>query len=588
MDYSLNLVGRIYFLDIPGSRSPAEAVRHIVSAIKPVFRLYRSFSDEELVRLSAASAIENVAASSGVIIPYVSSQYRYAEIHNYRAMFVAGLAHGLERPTLILKSDDIKVPLDIRDFTTDYRSVDDIDRQVEQFREQVDAAFEDLTSQKQRTGGLLQNISVGDPAAENEFTTLQGYYLPVDAFGTVLHGHVDLVTGRKGSGKTALFFRLRDSLRENKQNVIVDLRPGGYQLTRLKEAVMEHLTAGSREYLISAFWHYLLLLEIVHRIIEMDETRHRFDHRISELYQRLEGLYVRSDLNFQGDFSERLLRLTQSVIQRYSEDKNITVSGSIKGSDITRIVYAHDIPILERTLSEYLQYKEGVWILFDNLDRGWSTGGVSSDDVLILRTLVNASRKLKRDLMQKNVNCHTIVFVRNDVYEILMQDSPDYGKEIRVNLDWTDKRQLLELLRRRLEYSYPAFNRRSLTEIWDQLFDPPVDGNTLGPEFLIQKCLMRPRNVIKLFQHCRAFAVNVGHDRIEQTDVAKALEAYARGLAKEVDREIGDVFHRARKIIYGFVHEPSEMTYDDILVLSLSRQDRFMKCSGPAARLRVA
>jgi hypothetical protein len=128
-----------------------------------------------------------VSASSGVIILYVSSQYRYAEIHNYRAMFVAGLAHGLERPTLILKSDDVRVPLDIRDFTTDYRSSDDIDRQVEQFRAQVKGTFEDLSSKRQRVGSPLQNINIGDPAAENEFTTLAAYYLPVDAFGSVLH-----------------------------------------------------------------------------------------------------------------------------------------------------------------------------------------------------------------------------------------------------------------------------------------------------------------------------------------------------------------------------------------------------------------
>jgi hypothetical protein len=119
LDYPLNSVNRVYFLDIPGT---LDAIRHIVSGIKRVFRLYRSFSDEESVRLSASSAIENVASSSGVIMPYLSSQYRFAEIHNYRAMFVAGLAHGMERPTLILKSADMQVPLDIRDFSNDYKT----------------------------------------------------------------------------------------------------------------------------------------------------------------------------------------------------------------------------------------------------------------------------------------------------------------------------------------------------------------------------------------------------------------------------------------------------------------------------------
>ena len=36
--------------------------------------------------------------------------------------------------------------------------------------------------------------------------------------------------GRKGSGKTALFVQLRDTKRERKPNIVVDLKPEGYQL----------------------------------------------------------------------------------------------------------------------------------------------------------------------------------------------------------------------------------------------------------------------------------------------------------------------------------------------------------------------
>jgi hypothetical protein len=33
---------------------------------------------------------------------------------------------------------------------------------------------------------------------------------------------------------------------------------------------------------------------------------------------------------------------------------------------------------------------------------------------------------------------HCIVFVRNDVYDTLMRNSADYGKESRAALDWND------------------------------------------------------------------------------------------------------------------------------------------------------
>ena len=36
-------------------------------------------------------------------------------------------------------------------------------------------------------------------------------------------------------------------------------------------------------------------------------------------------------------------------------------------------MYTHDIKRLRELISNYLQRKEAVWVLFDNLDKGWST-----------------------------------------------------------------------------------------------------------------------------------------------------------------------------------------------------------------------
>jgi hypothetical protein len=166
--------------------------------------------------------------------------------------------------------------------------------------------------------GVLQRLSIGDSAAENEFTTLKSYYIPTDAFGRTLQGQIDLVSGRKGSGKTALFFQLRDRLRADKKNVIVDLKPEGYQLTQLKDQVLKFLKAASQSYLITAFWHYIILLEIVHRIIESDKSRQKFDHRLPQLYQKLSAVYSSADVEFEGDFSQRLLRPASSSARRRS------------------------------------------------------------------------------------------------------------------------------------------------------------------------------------------------------------------------------------------------------------------------------
>lgn len=440
-NYALDAVRRLFFLDIPGS---SDVVRQIVSAIKREFRLYRSFSDEETIRLSSSGAIEAVCTSSGVVVPFLGPEFAGAEVHNFRAMFVAGLAHGLERPVLILKSARVAAPLDIRDATTDYITPHDIDRLIAGFRGEVDRAFEQLNSRAPAGLGLLQQLNIGDSAAENEFTTLKSYYIATDAFGRTLQGGVDLVTGRKGSGKTALFFQLRDRLRSNKDNVIVDLKPEGYQLTQLKESVLQYLKAGSQAYLITTFWHYLFLMEIVHRIIEADAQRHRFDHRLMAPYQQLLKIYHAADVEFEGDFSQRLLMLTRTIAERYQAMQ--TRTDTLTSAEITQMIYRHDIRMLERELAHYLRFKDEVWLLFDNLDKGWSAGGVSIEDIVILRCLIDAAKKMRNELVQKKLDFRAVVFIRNDVFELLMEGTADYGKDRRANLDWTDRRQLVELL----------------------------------------------------------------------------------------------------------------------------------------------
>jgi hypothetical protein len=560
-DYPPDPKRRLYFLDIPGS---SDIVRQIVSAIKREFRLYRSFSDEETIRLSASLTIEAVSRCSGVVIPYLADDFLGAPIHNYRAMFVAGLAHGLERPVLILKSSHVTAPLDIRDSVSDYVTPQDISRMIAKFRPEVDKSFEQLDARSPSGLGLLQQLSVGDGAAENEFTTLKSYFIPTDAYGRTLQGAVDLVTGRKGSGKTALFFQVRDHLRSNRENVIVDLKPEGYQLTQLKESVLQYLMAGSQTYLITTFWHYLFLIEIVHRIIETDAQRRRFDHRLNEPYEELLAIYLKTDVEFEGDFSQRLIILARTVAERFQK-MNVDTK-TLTSAEITQIIYLHDIRKLEQALAKYLRFKDEVWLLFDNLDKGWSAGGVSVEDIVILRCLIDAAKKMRNELVQRKLDFHAVVFIRNDVFDLLVEGTADYGKDRRANLDWTDRRQLVELLMRRFEFGHSAFRNMPIKDIWSTIF---ADGRepSSGIEVFLEHSLLRPRNLIQLFQHCKGFAVNVGHQRITADDVVRALEAYSIDLVTEIDREIGDVFPEEPRILYEFAHEPSDISHEDLLAL---------------------
>lgn len=101
--------------------------------------------------------------------------------------------------------------------------------------------------------------------------------------------------------------------------------------------------------------------------------------------------------------------------------------------------------------------------------RSWSDNDGVPESAIILRCLVDAVKKIKRELIQKRVNFHAVVFIRNDVFELLVAGTADYGKDMSVNLDWTDKRQLVELLRRRFEFGNKEFHGKPITEIWARI-----------------------------------------------------------------------------------------------------------------------
>ncbi len=550
-----------YLLETP-ARTPE--MTRIVARVKRARLFYRSFTPSEDARLSAIDAIRHVSRSIGVLVPLLSPEFQDADVHNIRAAFVAGLAHGMGKVTLVLQDGRHPVPLDLRDAAETYMGLDDINRYVERFAGDVYEILQKTDVVAAIPGSLLQRISLGDPMAENEFQSLAAYYVQTDEYNRALRGEVNLVVGRKGTGKTALFFQVRDRIRRDKQNVVIDLKPEGYQLLKLKEHVLDLLSEGAKAHLITAFWEYLLLLEICRKVLEKDRSRYRFDGSIAEAYRNLESLHLGGPGSTEGDFSERLLLLSEEIIDAYQRQYGSAQNVRLTADEVTNLLHTTTIADLREALADYLGQKEQVLVLFDNLDKGWAYKGIGTGDILILRCLIDAARKVQREMRKADVQMSCIVFVRNDIYELLMNSSPDFGKEARASLDWSDPDLLREVLRRRLAQSFPE--QVSFAQVWGLICVSHYEGEETS-QFLIDRSLMRPRHLLKLVGYCKSFAVNLDHEKIEAEDITKGLRSYSNDLVLEADRELADVEPSARGLLYEFVGEPSELCEDDLNLL---------------------
>lgn len=560
---ALNIKAPIYLLDTPFK---TDWSTRIISRIKKAGYTFRNFDPNEMPRLSAYDAISQVSQSHGIVVPLLSSTSAGFQIHNLRAAFIAGLADGMEKALCILQSGDDPVPVDYRDFVHVTYHPDDVNQAIELFATEVTQAFQKLepsTSKQERS--FLKKLNLGATSAENEMRDLEKYYLETDQFLKSLRGEAHLVVGRKGSGKSAIFLQIRDSEREKNRNknIVLDLKPDGYKLIKFKERILSFLEEGTYQHTVTAFWEYVLLLEICYKILEKDKTRHIHDHRLYAGYRELSELFHAEGYDYQGDFSERMSVLMERIYSEYQSKFGEAEKVSLTSSQVTELIYKHDVRQLKIKLGSYLENKELLWLLFDNLDNGWPTSGLQHEDLLIIRALIEATRKIERQFSRSQFSVKTVVFLRNDVYELLVKETSDRGKEASVVLDWTDADLLRELVRLRI-ISNGLDDTLDFKNAWLKVFTSHFKGEETS-QYLIDRSLMRPRFLLNLINHCKSFAINLNHELVESADIEKGVAAYSSDLLRDIGYELRDISQETESVLYAFIASASDLSELEVM-----------------------
>jgi hypothetical protein len=538
----------------------SEGAIRLMSAIKKSPLNFRSYDQDESSRLSLNEARRQVAASLGVVAHLLHPERDGATAHNALAALVCGMALAEQKVVVMLQEefvDGIIQPLDYRDLVLSYRRPEQIKDLLEpRFRRVVEALQKHRQRHAQPPETPLEAIELGDPAAENEITGLEDYFVRTAQYRRALQGQPRIVVGRKGSGKTAIFYAVRGQVKGGHARVVLDLRPEGHQFKKLREAVLSSLPEGLAEHTIAAFWHYILLCELAHKVLEADVHHAERDHHRHERYLRLEAAYFQHRLSYGDDFSQRLLRQVERLIERYDAVDRTRLNRD----GLTELLYAGDIRELDTAVADYLSEKESVWLLIDNLDKGWPIRGASPADILIIRTLLVAARKLQDQLASREVAFRCLVFLRSDIYEELVLQTPDKGKETPVSLDLQDPQTLRDILLRRLQTSLEL--DEPLDELWPVYFDPLVGGEE-ALQYIIERTLMRPRDLISFVQHAVDVAINRGQTRVREEDIREAERLYSQQMLVNTSYEIEDTHPELEAVLFAFEGSRERLSLTD-------------------------
>lgn len=513
-----------------------EGMVRLMSSLKKSGLRFRSFDPRETPRLPLHEAIKQTQCSLGVIVHLVSPDRDGAEVNNARCALVGGLALAQGKRLLMLQEGEARHPIDFRDLIKSYTNPAQVSDFVIPIIKEV---VEELQgSQFIATAlplNLIEQVDLGDLAAENEIKGLTAYFVPTGEYNEAKRGRAQLVVGRKGSGKTAIFYGIRSTYKPSRAHIVLDLKPEGHQFTKLREALLARLSPGVQQHVLTAFWNYLLLMEIVRKVIE-DEAKlsyQRPERRTA--WEKLAEAYGRNEGTEQGDFSERLLNLVDAIIARSGAMASIATT-----PEVTQLVYGRDIRRLSDDLSEYmsLSRKEAIWVLIDNLDKSWPVQSARAEDILLIRSLLEASRKLQRQFEGRNVETHTIVFIRNDIYAHLISETSDRGKDTAVLLDWNDPEAFKEVIRRRIIRS------TNLDGDFEYLWRLVYSSHVLGEDsfsFVLSRTLMRPREVLRFCRRCLDVAVSRGKDKVSESDFLQAEKLCSEDALVDIRFELKDV-----------------------------------------------
>ena len=539
---------------------------HVWNRLKQKSKIHcRKFDPNESARFSIQDAIDEVASSYGIVLIFNNRSGFENLLHNLRCAFVAGLAEGFGIRTLILNHEDQNLALDYRHRGFTYRVASQVDKPVTDFSIDLFEAIQlRSNSGLKPLAGALAKLNLGASQAENEEVELANYYHRTELFERLLRNELSVVAGRKGTGKSAMFIQAGSRLSRDKRNVVVSLQPEGYQLRKLKEALLIRLEPGSRDHLVAAFWEYILFIEIASAICSNEVGRFHNDPDLKNLYEQLQ-FFCGKDHCEAGDFVERMLQVIERLVDAFSTSEKTMLTRA----DIVNVIYKSDFVQLKELIGSYMKSGRAVRLLVDNLDKGWYSVGVDSLDILMLSSLLEAAQRVKRDLRRYG-DVGSVIFVRNDVFEIASEHNADKGKIPKEVIDWSDDDVLRSIIRNRIKYFSNIENpHASFADVWGKIcisHFSSKDG-VESSSYFIERSLKRPRALLDFIQTVKSYAVNSEKDKIDDTDLDAGELKYSTKLVEDINDEMSDIYGIRRDFLYSFIECDGMLSKDEAITL---------------------
>jgi hypothetical protein len=392
------------------------------------------------------------------------------------------------------------------------------------------------------------NIGVAD--AEQDHAFLRQCFIDTGEIGILSDSHDPrgVALGRTGAGKTALLLHFSQTTER-----VIEIKPESLALAYISNSTILQFVYGlgvNLNIFFKLLWRHVFTVEILksHSHLDSERTTQNFIERITSLFSGRNQRHVQA-LEYLKKWGSTFWEETDYRIKELTTKLESDLKASIDGSKIgvpislgaggtlteeqkQEIIHraqhvVNDVQI--RQLSDMIELIDEVlddpakpyFIVIDRLDEDWVEDKLR---FMLIRALIETVREFG-----KVRNAKIIIALRYDLLDRVVRMTRDAGfqeekyESLYLPIEWTEE-GLVGLLDARIDKLVKS--RYTTATVTHRDLLPALINRQPSVEYILQRTLMRPRDVILFFNLCITQAKD--NPRITAHMVRQAEGEYSR------------------------------------------------------------
>lgn len=380
--------------------------------------------------------------------------------------------------------------------------------------------------------------SFGSIDADNDSILFQAFE-EHEAFEDAIGFEKFLIIGKKGSGKTAIFKKI---ITKKSHNIFTyghtfSDYPWHYHEKQKIIGVPEQ-----DRYVHS--WRYLILLTLSKIILNQDNSIPHNEESLDAsgvIEKFIIDTYGSRDIDVTQIFTpSKVLKLNPSFGINWKVFKGEVKPGLLPIENLPTVIQDVNYT-LSTNIMNSLNPKNNYYIAFDELDLGFDPKSGDYKERLI--GLILAARSMNILAKEKGLSLNIIIFLRNDIYNLLhFEDKNKITRNHVSYIEW-DTERTNHYLKKIMERRFTVLLQESDEEIrWEDVFDETqkMTGRQEKYQHIIDRTFLRPRDIIQFCNEILStYKENPSeNNKFRNEDINKCKNLYSRYFIDELDDEI--------------------------------------------------